>query len=89
MEVSNSKEKQKEHVNPIACNNQVEKRSEVFKSYKDSVLGQNGGSGEFRGLRKFLKNNPSMFKWRDDHEGAQTWIQEIGNIFRVMACIDA
>lgn len=41
MEVSNSKEKQKEHVNPTACNNQVEKKSELFKSYKDSVLGQN------------------------------------------------
>lgn len=49
---------------------------------------QNGGAGEFRGLRKLQKNKPPTFKGRYDPEGAQTWIQEIEKIFRVMAYND-
>lgn len=46
----------------------------------------NGGADEFHGLEKIQKNNPSTFKERYDHEGAQIWIQEIEKIFRVMEC---
>lgn len=48
----------------------------------------NGGLDEFRGMGKFHKNKPHMFKGRCDPKGSLTWIQEIEKIFKVMACTD-
>ncbi|MCI33396.1 cellular nucleic acid-binding protein [Trifolium medium] len=44
---------------------------------------------EFRGLDRLVRNNPSTFKGRYDPEGAQTWLQGVEKIFRVMVCSDA
>ncbi|XP_050894487.1 uncharacterized protein LOC127101183 [Lathyrus oleraceus] len=43
---------------------------------------QNGEADEFRGLGKFQKNNPIIFKGRYDPNGAHAWIQEIEKIVR-------
>ncbi|XP_050909666.1 uncharacterized protein LOC127123498 [Lathyrus oleraceus] len=42
-----------------------------------------------RDLSRFQRNNPPTFKGRCDLEGAQSWLQGIEKIFRVMACWDA
>lgn len=50
---------------------------------------KNGWGGEFRELGKFQKNYPPTFKGIYEPECAQTWIQEIEKIFKVMACTNA
>lgn len=47
---------------------------------------QNVGVDGFCGLGKFQRNNLPTFKWIYDPEGAQSWLQEIEKIFRVMGC---
>ena len=41
-----------------------------------------------RGLTDFLKNNPPTFKGTCDPKGAQDWIKEHEEVFRVIACTD-
>ncbi|XP_058754486.1 uncharacterized protein LOC131627663 [Vicia villosa] len=55
----------------------------------ESKYNQIGGSDEFCGVGKFQKNNLPVFKERYHPKGAQTWLQEIEKIFRVMACTNA
>lgn len=62
-------------------------RAQVNESLQ-SNQNQNGKANGFYGLEKFQKNNLPTFKGRYDPKVAQTWIQEIENISRVMVCID-
>lgn len=49
---------------------------------------QNQAGDEFRGLEKFQRNNPPMFKGIYDPEDAQVWLKEIEKILRVMVCTE-
>ena len=42
-------------------------------------------NAEVRMLETFLRNHPPTFKGRYDPDGAQTWLMEIGRVFRVMS----
>ncbi|XP_050890108.1 uncharacterized protein LOC127095468 [Lathyrus oleraceus] len=50
---------------------------------------QHGTLDELCGLGKFHRNNLLTFKGRYDPEGAQSWLQEIEKIFKVMTFTDA
>jgi len=45
-----------------------------------------GANAEVKMLETFMRNHPPTFKGRYDPDGAQTWLQEIERIFRVMQC---
>jgi len=57
------------------------------------VVGQQANAGAGAGandgvrmLETFLRNHPPTFKGRYDPDGAQTWLNEVERIFRVMQC---
>ncbi|XP_057426068.1 uncharacterized protein LOC130719458 [Lotus japonicus] len=42
--------------------------------------------GEYQGLNKFLKRNPSQFKGGYNPDGAHLWIKELERIFGALQC---
>ncbi|XP_050915800.1 uncharacterized protein LOC127130885 [Lathyrus oleraceus] len=51
-------------------------------------LNHQGDVDEFRGLDKFQRNRPPIFKGIYELEGAHAWLREIEKISRVMACTE-
>lgn len=53
-----------------------------LQALAQAIWNQNvsGGMGEFHGLNRFQRKNPSMFRGRYDPDGVQNWLKEIENI---------
>lgn len=50
---------------------------------------QNGENNEFCNLGMFQRNNPSTFKGMYNPDGARTYLKDIENISKFMACTEA
>lgn len=70
--------------------------ADALQALANAIANHNNLNHQIRGvvdgsrdLNRFQRNNPSTLKGRYYPEGAQSWLQGIEKIFRVMACSDA
>ncbi|XP_057425719.1 uncharacterized protein LOC130719092 [Lotus japonicus] len=77
-----------------AIANALQRLADILERNENHVNGraqpqvQVAKEGEYQGLNKFLKRNPSQFKGGYNPDGAHLWIKELERIFGALQCLE-